>query len=205
MHLVQQNLNIKNKKMKQILSRSAFFILFIIVIAGCKKEKTTIQNNPNIFYFEVNKTLVYNNPTNRIDSINLDNTGAADILFTIVATDQQQSAIIYLQDDPANGFVKDTTISGVSFAKPLNKDVSVNISNNFVLGFDGTAMHHTSYPIDRGIAGQGDRYFGFKVKLADGLHFGWLLVNYDRINNELSIKQIAYNKVLNASIKTGEK
>lgn len=191
--------------MKNLSSKILFIILFTIVIASCKKEKNTVQNNPNIAFFEPNKTLVYANISARIDSFNLDNAGLSDLYFSIISTDQQQSAIVYLQEDAMNGFVKDTVINFVSFAKPLNKDVAVNISNNFVLGSDGTAMHHTAFPTDRGIAGQGDKYFGFKVKLADGLHFGWFLVNYDRINSELKIKQIAYNKVLNASIKTGEK
>jgi hypothetical protein len=184
--------------MKILLPKVLIIFLFVVILSSCKKEKS----NTNIVHFEINRTLDIN--TYRIDTLNLDGVGTYDILFNVTTVGGQLVATIQTPN-AASGIVEDTIYSvSTIYAKPFDKNVTINNLNRFTAGGEVNTIYNGAISLYRG-SGNGDKYYGFKVKLADGIHYGWVLLNIDSDYLKLEIKQIAYNKVLNASIKTGEK
>jgi hypothetical protein len=179
------------------MKKSIIIIAMSIIFISCKKEKS--DSNKDIIYKTLNFTL------NNSDTL-LNITGQSLDEFKISASNDTDYAYygfyLYSFSYDVNFHTISTTINDL---KPLSSGVEINSSlTTWNYRSDGYFNNNTGGLLGVITPGSGDKYIGLRIAMSDGDHYGWLLLNYTS-DKKLIIKEAAYNKVVNGSIKAGQK
>lgn len=198
--------------MKQINILGILLILFVCS-TSCKKDG---NSTGNIAYKALNLT---GTATNSSDP-NFYQGGIYDIPITGESNDKIDVTIVknntvtptatffYLQPtiNQEVGYITGTSVSKA--LKVYAKDAVISSSSSSWASSSNIYGYSSVLgSIDGAIApGSGDKYIGLRLKLADNTtHYGWLLLNYSANGLTVTIKEAAYNKTANESIKAGQK
>jgi hypothetical protein len=184
-------------------------LIMLIALApmACKKE----TNDPNIDDRAINKTInavIGGSGFAYTDSLDIDNDGFIDFKFQCTGNDSTQVLVLINKD--ANILTENVNINGDIV--PTNK----NISSGDVLEAGSLTWVNAAYVsyksikvannFDGGIHGKGDKFFGFQLKKSVGNYlYAWVKVNLSDDHKTFIIKEVAVQKVINKSIKVGEK
>jgi hypothetical protein len=193
------------------LPLNKIYVLVIALLAlapmACKKE----TNDPNIDDRTINKTYtatVSGSTFSRIDSIDIDNDGTVDMFFNHSGNDSSQIMVAVFKD--ANVLTETINIQGDMLP------VSRSLPSGMLIDASSTIWSNTTYSsgksirvgnlYDFGFHGKGDVYWALQLKKSTGNYlYGWIKINLSDDHRTLIIKEVAVQKVLNKSIKAGEK
>lgn len=186
--------------------------LLILTSVSCKKNSSI--SSSNIIYGSLNQTIsavpvsggFFGTGeivmTGDIDEdldleVELDTTGSdkfSQLQFSCSINDEiaynGTDLIIYKK---AKVFAGDQEITSAS---TWSSGVARAYNNSMALGVTNDAI----------IPGSGDKYVGVRLKLSDNTtHYGWIRINYAANGFTVVVKDFAYNKNANESIKAGQK
>lgn len=191
------------------LNKMYAILIMLIALApmACKKE----TNDPNIDDRTINKTInavVAGSGFGYTDSLDIDNDGFVDFKFQCTGNDSTQILILVTKN--ANILTENVNVNGDVI--PTNK----TISSGDVLDAGSSTWVNAAYvsyksikvgnSFDGGIHGKGDKFFGFQLNKSAGNYlYAWVKVNLSDDHKTLTIKEVGVQKVINKSIKVGEK
>jgi hypothetical protein len=175
---------------------------------ACKKE----SNDPNIIDKVINKKIIAvdNSPSTFLgfDSIDLDGNGIFDVAFVSLVAKNDSSAMVYC-GELNNLFAVLNESTSSYYSLPLAKGVTLDTFNFDANQFVPISVFHRKNlltPINKGIAGQGDKYIGFVFEgTVSNYHAGWMKINLSADFKTLTIKEYAYRKDPVLSIEIGAK
>lgn len=196
--------------MKNLLKLSLLSLLIIMAISvtSCKKEE---KDDPNITYFTYNETLNTNTtfPSTTLDTIDINKDGITDMLYGIVRYDIDTQYAGFELFNMAIA-VNDTPLLGSNrFVKTFNKDQIPPLYNEATVNYIFTERFCVKYGTqDFGIAGKGDVYLAFGIKLSstsDDIYYGWMRVNIPADYSSMKIIDGAISIIANKPIACGSK
>lgn len=195
-----------NRKIKQY-SALAVASASILPLA-CKKE----TNSPDIEDKTINKLIkTFNIPPSSYfakDSIDINGDGIFDLKFIIGGGVYITTyANAYMEGISGRSEILSNSESflGTSYfmATPKNKGDKINESavtwKNY--GLFGIKQNDNL----TGIAGAGDKFYGFRFKNGVNLHYGWIKIAVASDFRSLTIKELAYHKSPDTEIEVGQK
>lgn len=206
-----------------------------VSVLSCNNSNSGIDDNPNILSRDLNLTVFDYDPTNdqndnKLKFIDIDMNGVDDIILYIGyrITDDIKELYGYILcanvDDndfraeftsyKANANIYDpyyhiTENKLLNLLNPSNLTEEINNSSNtFYVAYTHISQYRSNNKItsyDKKFKGKGDKYFGFKFYANTQRHFGWMRINVANDGKSITVKELAYNKIVDAPIKIGEK
>lgn len=204
-----------NKKIKQY---SALAIAAAAVLPlACKKENTNTPVTPvtpvTPSIDSISDTILNRVIDMHSDSIDLNFDNKFDFEFYgEFYPSYKVSSIKGINDDSLNAILCDTVsasaTSGYTFYMnaPKTSGTKISAASKFWKNQESYLTYlYTAYGWNFGIQGQGDKFLGFRIKLTDGLHYGWMKVSLSSNGESLTVKDVAYQKYPNKEIAIGAK
>ena len=193
------------------LPLNKMYVILIMLIAlapmACKKE----TNDPNIDDRAINKTInavVGGSGFGYTDSLDIDNDGFIDFKFQCTGNDSTQTLILITKN--ANILTENVNVNGDVI--PTNKTMTSGdvLEAGSLTWVSAAYVSYKSIKVannfDGGIHGKGDKFFGFQLKKSAGNYlYTWVKVNLSDNHKTFIIKEVGVQKVINKSIKVGEK
>ena len=206
-------------------------LAIMIILSSCTKNPST-NDNPNIESYIINETTDFSShfyPATSTSPIyglaDIDKDGVADIQLSVSAvfltTTKGYHSWLEISGIQTeiyfNASLLTFPVIGSSFyyAAALNKNTLINDETADDLHYAYTNIG-SEYLDSLGtktqigaLKGKGDTYIGFKFKKAaqngGTIHFGWIKINVSADNRQVTIKEIAYHKKANSTIKKKKK
>ena len=182
-------------------------VLMTLITTSCKKEK----DDPNITQFTYNKTTTNSAvfPSFTIDSIDLNQDGAADLLF---GTQRQTADSLYVQyegNDLAIA-VNDAPVYDIySFVKLFSKDDMPPLYNDITENYRiGEYMAAKVGSLSFGADNKGDVYLAFGMKKSSSsadIYYGWIRINIAANYSTIKFLEGAIGDIPNKTIAIGSK
>lgn len=191
----------------------------LILNTGCKKDdEEKPAENSNVEFIDITDIVVDATTATPEEGVKLDinKDGVDDI--AIYAYNETYEGNLY-QYTSVDVLADGASVATRKVAAPLLEDgynyyMASDLAANqdikgasFLNEYGFTSIYNTygGEKFKDGLQGKGDKYVGVKFKIGEATHYGWLKVNVDANGVKITVKEAAYNKVADETLKAGEK
>lgn len=183
-------------------------VLMTLITTSCKKEK----DDPNITQFTYNKTTTNSAvfPSFTIDSIDLNQDGAADLLFGTQRYTTVDSQYVQYEGNDLAIAVNDAPVYDIySFVKLFSKDDMPPLYNDITENYRiGEYMAAKVGSLSFGADNKGDVYLAFGMKKSSSsadIYYGWIRINIAANYSSIKFLEGAISDIPNKTIAIGSK
>ncbi len=200
------------------MKKTFFLSTICILLSATSCKKADSSNSGNIESKQLNLSATMSSGTGYISAKIQDVpiTGEVGDKVDVVLEKNESIASPYLRlsIEPTStqefGYLTTATSSSKllkAFAKDALIDASTLWYSSPLYGYaEGTFLSPIAEADGNIQPGSGDKYVGMRLKLSDNsTHYGWLMINYSSDKSTVTVKEVAYNKNANESIKAGQK